>query len=108
MISGRRPTPTTPPRERIAWLPPAVYRRWRDVGVRGFTAEWLPDERFRGRWAAATRRSVTDGAHRVTLAAYAAIDRAEVIADAQPRYLHDRSYTVVLIVPRDSPLIPGP
>lgn len=39
-------------RERVEWLPPPEYRRWRDVGVRGFTAAGLPDERFRGRWAA--------------------------------------------------------
>ncbi|MEU0883864.1 tyrosine-type recombinase/integrase [Lentzea sp. NPDC005914] len=39
-------------RERVEWLPPVEYRRWRDVGVRGFTAAGLPDERFRGRWAA--------------------------------------------------------
>jgi site-specific recombinase XerD len=121
--------------ERIEWLPPAMYRRWRDVGVRGFTAEGLPDARFRGRWAARnatfcdlmvrtglrlseqaalTRFEVPlargrggyqrfwlpasiakGGSARwvyvpvsviADLAAYAAIDRAEVIADAQPRY----------------------
>ncbi|GGN29691.1 hypothetical protein GCM10011609_86900 [Lentzea pudingi] len=38
-------------RERVEWLPPSAYRRWRDVGVRGFTADGLPGERFRGRWA---------------------------------------------------------
>ena len=38
-------------RERVEWLPPAEYRRWRDVGVRGFTADGLPNERFRGRWS---------------------------------------------------------
>lgn len=38
-------------RERVQWLPPAAYRRWRDVGVRGYDARGLPDERFRGRWA---------------------------------------------------------
>jgi site-specific recombinase XerD len=38
-------------RERVQWLPPAEYRRWRDVGVRGFSAAGLPDERFRGRWS---------------------------------------------------------
>ncbi len=36
---------------RIEWLPPATYRRWRDVGVRGFSAEGLPRDGFRGRWA---------------------------------------------------------
>ncbi|MET8759903.1 tyrosine-type recombinase/integrase [Lentzea sp. NPDC004782] len=39
-------------RERVEWLPPVEYRQWREVGVRGFTAAGLPDERFRGRWAA--------------------------------------------------------
>jgi len=39
-------------RGRIEWLPPASYRRWRDVGVRGYTADGLRDPRFRGRWAA--------------------------------------------------------
>jgi hypothetical protein len=38
--------------ERIEWLPPASYRRWRDVGVRGYGANGLPSGRFRGRWAA--------------------------------------------------------
>jgi site-specific recombinase XerD len=38
-------------RERVQWLPPEAYRRWRDVGVRGFTAEGLPRAGFRGRWA---------------------------------------------------------
>lgn len=36
----------------VRWLPAASYRRWRDVGVRGFTAQGEPDPRFRGRWAA--------------------------------------------------------
>ncbi|MDM4783287.1 MULTISPECIES: site-specific integrase [unclassified Micromonospora] len=38
-------------RERVQWLPPESYRRWRDVGVRGFTSEGLPGAGFRGRWA---------------------------------------------------------
>jgi site-specific recombinase XerD len=38
--------------ERVAWLPPADYRRWRDIGIRGFGADGLPTEAFRGRWAA--------------------------------------------------------
>ncbi|MFF0256909.1 tyrosine-type recombinase/integrase [Micromonospora zamorensis] len=38
-------------RERVQWLPPESYRRWRDVGVRGFTADGLPRAGFRGRWA---------------------------------------------------------
>ena len=38
-------------RERVQWLPPDSYRRWRDAGVRGFTADGLPSAGFRGRWA---------------------------------------------------------
>jgi site-specific recombinase XerD len=38
--------------ERIEWMPPASYRLWRDVGVRGFDGAGLPREDFRGRWAA--------------------------------------------------------
>jgi site-specific recombinase XerD len=131
-------------RERVEWLPPKAYRRWRDVGVRGFTAEGLPDERFRGRWAARnatfcdlmvrtglrlseqtalTRFEVPlerglsgyqrfwlpasiakGGSARwvyvpvsviADLAAYAAIDRPEVIQDAQPRYRRVRRPLVV-------------
>jgi integrase len=40
------------PRERVEWLPPASYRLWRDVGVRGFDPAGLPRDGFRGRWAA--------------------------------------------------------
>lgn len=39
-------------KETVQWLPPAQYRTWRDVGIRGFTVQGLPDQRFRGRWAA--------------------------------------------------------
>jgi site-specific recombinase XerD len=39
-------------REDMAWLPPASYRRWRDVGVRGYVPTGLPDHSFRGRNAA--------------------------------------------------------
>lgn len=39
------------PRNDIEWLPPASYRQWRDVGVRGFTVGGLPDRSFRGRFA---------------------------------------------------------
>jgi hypothetical protein len=38
-------------REKIEWLPAASYRRWRDVGMRGYTVDGLPNPRFRGRWA---------------------------------------------------------
>jgi site-specific recombinase XerD len=48
-------TPATAPhhaaREKIEWLPPKSYRAWRDVGLRGYGADGLPEERFRGRWA---------------------------------------------------------
>jgi site-specific recombinase XerD len=39
-------------RDRVRWLPPPDYRRWRDVGVGGFSGSGSPGERFRGRWAA--------------------------------------------------------
>ena len=39
-------------RDRIEWLPAASYRRWRDIGVRGYGPDGLPNSRFRGRWAA--------------------------------------------------------
>ncbi|MEU5547277.1 integrase [Streptomyces sioyaensis] len=38
--------------ERIEWLPPASYRLWRDVGLRGYGADGLPTGRFKGRWSA--------------------------------------------------------
>jgi hypothetical protein len=38
--------------EKLDWMPAPMYRRWRDVGVRGYTAQGLPDPGFRGRWAA--------------------------------------------------------
>jgi len=38
-------------RHKISWLPPASYRRWRDVGVRGYRPDGLPDRSFRGRHA---------------------------------------------------------
>lgn len=40
------------PSESVSWLPPESYRKWRDVGVRGFGVDGLPAEKFRGRWAA--------------------------------------------------------
>ncbi len=39
-------------REKVEWMPAVEYRRWRDVGVRGYSPAGLPDPRFRGRWAA--------------------------------------------------------
>jgi integrase len=39
-------------REDLAWLPPGSYRRWRDVGVRGYLPNGLADRSFRGRNAA--------------------------------------------------------
>jgi Phage integrase, N-terminal SAM-like domain len=41
----------TGPRRHIAWLTPAMYRQWRDVGVRGLDLEGRPDPGFRGRFA---------------------------------------------------------
>ncbi|MFF7117491.1 tyrosine-type recombinase/integrase [Streptomyces albogriseolus] len=38
-------------RNDIEWLPPVLYRQWRDAGLRGFTPEGLPDRSFRGRFA---------------------------------------------------------
>lgn len=39
-------------RDTIQWLPAASYRAWRDVGLRGYSTDGLPDPAFRGRWAA--------------------------------------------------------
>ena len=39
-------------REKVEWLPPATYRHWRDIGLRGYTSDGLPNGGFRGRWAA--------------------------------------------------------
>jgi site-specific recombinase XerD len=38
-------------RHKITWLPPASYRRWRDVGARGYRPDGLADLSFRGRHA---------------------------------------------------------
>lgn len=38
-------------REQIQWLPARSYRQWRDVGLRGYGPDGLPDPLFRGRWA---------------------------------------------------------
>jgi len=38
--------------QHIEWMPPATYRLWRDVGIRGYGPDGLPSDRFRGRWAA--------------------------------------------------------
>jgi site-specific recombinase XerD len=55
---GRQSSDETPaesshegPRHDMEWMPPATYRQWRDVGVRGFTVAGLPDRSFRGRYA---------------------------------------------------------
>jgi site-specific recombinase XerD len=54
--SGGQQTPAEHPhdarRHRLAWLPPASYRTWRDVGVRGYRPDGLADPSFRGRHAA--------------------------------------------------------
>ncbi|MGW0908117.1 tyrosine-type recombinase/integrase [Streptomyces sp. NPDC002853] len=36
--------------ERIEWLPQTSYRRWRDVGIRGYGLDGRPRAGFRGRW----------------------------------------------------------
>ncbi|MBY6315291.1 tyrosine-type recombinase/integrase [Rhodococcus kroppenstedtii] len=38
-------------RTRMRWLPSDSYRRWRDVGIRGFDPNGMPSTDFRGRWA---------------------------------------------------------
>ncbi len=38
-------------RDEVKWLAPAEYRQWRNTGLRGYRADGLPDEGFRGRWA---------------------------------------------------------
>lgn len=52
----RKPVPATYAhdggQEKLDWMPAPMYRRWRDVGVRGYTTQGLPDPGFRGRWAA--------------------------------------------------------
>ena len=35
-------------RDRVSWLTPRMYRTWRDVGLRGYGADGLPDLAFRG------------------------------------------------------------
>ncbi len=42
---------STGPRRRVAWLTPAMYRQWRDAGVRGLDLQGRPDPGFRGRFA---------------------------------------------------------
>ena len=36
-------------RNRVKWLDPAGYRRWRDLGLAGMTVDGRPDPAFRGR-----------------------------------------------------------
>lgn len=57
-LGHRATTGTTPAtyshgarRSRIEWFPATSYRSWRDVGVRGYGTDGLPDATFRGRWA---------------------------------------------------------
>ncbi|WP_187298480.1 site-specific integrase [Rhodococcus sp. BS-15] len=38
-------------RDRIQWLPLADYRKWREVGIRGFDDSGIPREGFCGRWS---------------------------------------------------------
>lgn len=53
-LGGQRPATYShdAAREHVDWMPPASYRLWRDVGVRGFDPDGVPGRRFRGRWAA--------------------------------------------------------
>jgi hypothetical protein len=37
--------------DRVEWLTPEQYRRWRDSGLRGYQPGGLSDGGFRGRWA---------------------------------------------------------
>jgi site-specific recombinase XerD len=52
-VAGMTPAEATHQGSRrdVEWLPPQVYQRWRDAGVRGFGADGLPDPGFRGRYA---------------------------------------------------------
>ncbi|WP_336649138.1 tyrosine-type recombinase/integrase [Microbacterium sp. MMO-10] len=38
-------------RTRVDWLPASSYRRWRDIGLRGYRTDGRLDDGFRGRWA---------------------------------------------------------
>ncbi|WP_136031802.1 MULTISPECIES: tyrosine-type recombinase/integrase [unclassified Microbacterium] len=38
-------------RDRLDWLPSSSYRRWRDIGLRGYRPDGQRDQEFRGRWA---------------------------------------------------------
>ncbi|MCR2818919.1 tyrosine-type recombinase/integrase [Microbacterium sp. zg.Y1090] len=38
-------------RGRVGWLPSRSYRRWRDIGLRGYETSGLASEKFRGRWS---------------------------------------------------------
>ena len=39
------------PRNEVRWFTPAMYRTWRDVGIRGYLPDGQEDSSFRGRWA---------------------------------------------------------
>lgn len=41
--------PTNVRSVRVKWLTPRAYRRWRDVGLRGYSAVGLPEASWRGR-----------------------------------------------------------
>ena len=41
--------PSNVRRYRVKWLTPRAYRRWRDVGLAGYRADYLPDASWRGR-----------------------------------------------------------
>ena len=53
LSGGRTPVEASHlgPRRDVEWMTPVMYRRWRDVGVRGMSGDGLPDPSFRGRYA---------------------------------------------------------
>jgi hypothetical protein len=61
--SAERETPAERPHDArrlaTAWLPPASYRRWRDVGVRGYRPGGLATRRSVAATPHGTRRSAT-------------------------------------------------
>jgi len=42
-------TPTNIRRSNVKWLTPRAYRRWRDIGLGGYSASGIRDEKWRGR-----------------------------------------------------------
>jgi site-specific recombinase XerD len=48
-ITALEASPSGVRRADVKWLTPEAFRLWRNVGLRGFTTEGLPAERWRGR-----------------------------------------------------------